>query len=128
MPPAVSNPLASRRSSQDLVKLDHQSGEPGGTVKISVFGLGYVGCVSAACLTAAGQDVFGVDIDTRKVNEVNEGNAPFFEPGLGPLLLQGRQSGTLTATTNEADAIRATEMALVCVGTPSVQRTGEIGL
>jgi GDP-mannose 6-dehydrogenase len=97
-------------------------------MKISVFGLGYVGCVSAACLTADGHEVFGVDVDTRKVNEVNEGNAPFFEPGLGPLLLQGRQRGTLTATTNEADAIRATEMALVCVGTPSVQRTGEIRL
>lgn len=97
-------------------------------MKISVFGLGYVGCVSAACLTADGHKVFGVDVDTRKVDDVNEGNAPFFEPGLGPLLLQGRQRGTLTATTNEADAIRATEMALVCVGTPSVQRTGEIRL
>jgi GDP-mannose 6-dehydrogenase len=97
-------------------------------VKISVFGLGYVGCVSAACLTADGHEVFGVDVDIRKVNEVNEGKAPFYEPGLGPLLLQGRQRGTLIATTNETDAISATEMALVCVGTPSEQRTGEIRL
>lgn len=97
-------------------------------MKVSVFGLGYVGCVSAACLAADGHEVFGVDVDVRKVSEVNQGNAPFFEPGLGPLLLQGRQRGTLTAMTNEADAIRATEMALICVGTPSAQRTGEIRL
>jgi len=96
-------------------------------VKISVFGLGYVGCVSAACLAADGHEVFGVDVDTRKVDAVNEGIAPFHEPGLGSLLLQGRQRGTLTATTKEAEAIAATEMALVCVGTPS-ERTGEIRL
>jgi GDP-mannose 6-dehydrogenase len=96
-------------------------------VKISVFGLGYVGCVSAACLTADGHEVVGVDVDIRKVDAVNEGVAPFYEPGLGPLLLEGKNRGTLMATTNDADAIRATEMALVCVGTPS-ERTGEIRL
>jgi GDP-mannose 6-dehydrogenase len=96
-------------------------------VKISVFGLGYVGCVSAACLAADGHEVFGVDVDNRKVDAVNKGIAPFFEPGLGPLLLQGKQRGTLTATTNEVDAISATDMALICVGTPS-ERTGEIRL
>jgi GDP-mannose 6-dehydrogenase len=96
-------------------------------VNISVFGLGYVGCVSAACLTHDGHQVVGVDIDKRKVDAVNDGDAPLHEPGLGPLLLEGKRRGTLAATTNEAEAIRSTDMALVCVGTPS-ERSGEIRL
>ena len=96
-------------------------------MKISVFGLGYVGCVSAACLAQDGHTVVGVDIDARKVSAVADGHAPFFEPGLEELLREARRCATLTATTNEAEAISATDMALVCVGTPS-ERNGEIKL
>ncbi len=96
-------------------------------MKISVFGLGYVGCVSAACLAQDGHTVVGVDVDARKVSAVADGHAPFFEPGLEELLREARRCATLTATTNEAEAIGTTDMALVCVGTPS-ERTGEIKL
>jgi GDP-mannose 6-dehydrogenase len=96
-------------------------------VKISVFGLGYVGCVSAACLSHDGHQVVGVDIDKRKVDSVNNGEAPLHEPGLEPLLLEGKRRGKLTATTNEAEAIHSTDMAFICVGTPS-ERNGEIRL
>ena len=96
-------------------------------MKISVFGLGYVGCVSAACLAKDGHKVVGVDVDRRKVAEISEGHAPFFEPELETLLGKAREVGNLTATTDEDEAIGATDLALICVGTPS-RRTGEIQL
>ncbi len=96
-------------------------------MNISVFGLGYVGCVSAACLAQDGHTVIGVDIDGRKVSAVAEGRAPFLEPGLERLLEEAKRRATLSATTDEVHAISATDMALICVGTPS-ERTGEIKL
>ncbi|HEY2645437.1 MAG TPA: nucleotide sugar dehydrogenase [Candidatus Acidoferrales bacterium] len=96
-------------------------------MKISVFGLGYVGCVTAACLAHDGHQVVGVDVDARKVKMIEEGHAPFFERGLGDLLAQGRASGLLTATTDELEAIASTDLALICVGTPS-ERNGDIKL
>jgi GDP-mannose 6-dehydrogenase len=96
-------------------------------MKISVFGLGYVGCVSAACLAQDGHEVVGVDVDARKVSAIAAGSAPFFEPGLEELLGKAKNSGKLTATTSEVEAIGKTDMALICVGTPS-ERTGEIKL
>ncbi|MGA7313816.1 MAG: GDP-mannose dehydrogenase, partial [Silvibacterium sp.] len=67
-------------------------------MRISVFGLGYVGCVSAACLAQDGHKVVGVDIDARKVSAIARGRAPFFEPGLEDLLGQASDNGSLTAT------------------------------
>jgi GDP-mannose 6-dehydrogenase len=96
-------------------------------LNISVFGLGYVGCVSAACLAHDGHTVIGVDVDARKVDAVAAGDAPFFEPGLRELILAGKESGMLTATTDEVRAIAATDLALICVGTPS-DRNGNIQL
>jgi GDP-mannose 6-dehydrogenase len=96
-------------------------------MKISVFGLGYVGCVSAACLAQDGHTVVGVDVDPRKVADISEYRAPFFEPELDTLLGKARTFGNLTATTDENDAIGTTDLALICVGTPS-RRTGEIQL
>jgi GDP-mannose 6-dehydrogenase len=97
------------------------------TMNISVFGLGYVGCVSAACLAQDGHTVIGVDVDERKVSSIAEGRAPFFEPGLEKLLGDAKNHGRLSATTNEVTAIRDTDVALICVGTPS-ERSGEIKL
>src|SRR5262249_60820667 len=92
-------------------------------MRVSVFGLGYVGSVTSACLADAGHDVVGVDVNPEKVAIVNAGDAPVVEPGLGELLARMVKGGRLTATTSTADAVRDTDLALVCVGTP----TGEHG-
>jgi len=96
-------------------------------MKVSVFGLGYVGCVSAACLAQDGHEVVGVDVDARKVSAIANGKSPFFEPGLDDLLTAAKERGSLSATSDEVEAIGATDLALICVGTPS-ERTGEIKL
>jgi GDP-mannose 6-dehydrogenase len=96
-------------------------------VKISVFGLGYVGSVSAASFAADGHAVVGVDVNPVKVASVNEGRSPIVEPGLDALLRDTRASGRLRATTDTAEAVHATELSLVCVGTPS-RRNGSLEL
>lgn len=85
-------------------------------MKINIYGLGYVGSVSAACLAADGHDVCGVDIDAEKVARINAGKSPVREPGLEELIARTVASGALRASvTASGDA----EMSLVCVGTPS---------
>src|SRR5204863_180506 len=96
-------------------------------VKVSVFGLGYVGSVSAAALAADGHHVVGVDVNPDKVAAVNTGHSPIVEPGLNELLAQAVAEGRLRATTDTADAVRDTEVSLVCVGTPS-RRNGSLDL
>jgi GDP-mannose 6-dehydrogenase len=87
--------------------------------RISVFGLGYVGCVTAASLARGGHDVVGVDVNPDKVDLVNGGASPLVEPGLGDLLAQVVGEGRLRATTSTEQAVAHSEIALVCVGTPS---------
>lgn len=87
--------------------------------QIAVVGLGYVGCVSAACLPQLGHDVIGVDRDEYKVLAVNQGKAPFCEPGLPEMLAAARASGKLRATTNMAEALLGADVVFLCVGTPS---------
>ncbi|MBV8819530.1 MAG: nucleotide sugar dehydrogenase [Acidobacteriaceae bacterium] len=89
--------------------------------------MGYIGCVTAACLAKLGHRVFGVDRDAHKVDSVNMGRAPFYEPGLEQLVEAAVAAGTLTATTSLDDGLREAEIALVCVGTPS-ERNGNLGL
>jgi len=91
--------------------------------RVAVFGMGYVGCVSAACLAELGHTVCGVDIDSYKVRSVLEGRAPFFEPGLEDMLRANVAAGRLTATTDAGEGVRRADIALVCVGTPS-ERNG----
>ncbi|MFC4001639.1 nucleotide sugar dehydrogenase [Prauserella oleivorans] len=88
-------------------------------MKISVFGLGYVGCVSAACLAGRGHDVIGVDVNPVKVELVNAGKAPVVEERIGELTAEVVRSGALRATTDVAEAIAHSDVSLVCVGTPS---------
>ena len=88
-------------------------------MKISVFGLGYVGCVTAACLAKAGHEVWGVDINRDKVEMINAGRSPIVEEGLDKLIDGERGLGHLQATTDPIEAVLATELSLVCVGTPS---------
>jgi GDP-mannose 6-dehydrogenase len=94
---------------------------------VSVFGLGYVGSVSAAAFAADGHEVTGVDVHQGKVEAINDGRSPIVEPGLDELLREGVAAGRLRATTDTADAVRATELSLICVGTPS-RRNGSLDL
>jgi len=88
-------------------------------MNISVFGLGYVGSVTAGCLTRQGHHVVGVDVSPQKVETLNRGEAPIIEPGLEDLLKQAKQQGLLRATSDAAEAVLATDASFVCVGTPS---------
>ena len=87
-------------------------------MRISIFGLGYVGCVSAARLAEAGHQVIGVDVNPEKVAMVNAGISPIVEPGLEALLAYTVTTGKLRATTSSAEGIAQSDLALICVGTP----------
>lgn len=88
-------------------------------MRVSVFGVGYIGCVTAACLAREGHDVIGVDVDSFKVRSIMEGRSPFFEPGLDELIREMVLERRLRATTNHSDAIHNSDIALICVGTPT---------
>ncbi|GHI40473.1 nucleotide sugar dehydrogenase [Streptomyces violascens] len=88
-------------------------------MKVSIFGLGYVGCVSAACLAGMGHEVIGVDVNRVKVDLVNDGRAPVVEERIGELIAQVVRTGALRATGDVREAIRGSEVSLICVGTPS---------
>jgi GDP-mannose 6-dehydrogenase len=92
-----------------------------------VFGLGYVGSVSAASFAADGHQVVGVDVNADKVAAINAGRSPIVEPGLEDLLARSAAEGRVRATTSTADAIRETEVSLLCVGTPS-RKNGSLDL
>lgn len=88
-------------------------------MKISIFGIGYVGCVSAACLARAGHEVIGVDVNPTKVEIINSGASPIVEPGIGDVIRDVVKEGKLSATTDTPQAVKSTDVSLVCVGTPS---------
>ena len=94
-------------------------------MKIAIFGLGYVGSVSAACLAAAGHDVTGVDVDPHKLALIRSGRSPVSEPGLDDLLTRMLETGKVTVTGETASAVGRSELSLVCVGTPS-RRNGSL--
>ncbi|GAB4429675.1 MAG: nucleotide sugar dehydrogenase [Chloroflexi bacterium OHK40] len=93
-------------------------------MQISIFGLGYVGTVTAACLAARGHRVIGVDVAAGKVELLNKGRSPIVEPGLDALVADVRARELIEATTDVAAAVAATDLALICVGTPSLERGG----
>lgn len=86
---------------------------------VSVFGLGYVGCVQSACLAQMGHTVLAVDINHAKVDCINAGQSPVVEPGLADLISQGVDNGRLRAYTTAALAVQQSDLSLICVGTPS---------
>jgi GDP-mannose 6-dehydrogenase len=96
-------------------------------MRVSVFGLGYVGSVSAAAFAADGHDVVGVDVNPTKVGSLNGGRSPIVEPGLDDLIRSGVEAGRLRATTDTNDAVAVTDLSLLCVGTPS-RRNGSLDL
>src|ERR1700693_2476455 len=95
--------------------------------QIAVVGLGYVGCVTAACLAKLGHKVTGIDKDVHKVENINRRRAPFYEPGLDELLREENTSSRLRVTTSMKEGIEGADVALLCVGTPS-QTNGDISL
>jgi GDP-mannose 6-dehydrogenase len=105
-----------------MVKSDHNE-----SPTIAVFGLGYVGCVTAACLANLGYPVVGIDRDSSKVLAVLSGRSPFYEPGLSELIADAVQKGNLDATESAPDGVAAADIAFVCVGTPS-ERNGNLNL
>jgi GDP-mannose 6-dehydrogenase len=88
-------------------------------MRLSIFGLGYVGSVSAACFAKDGREVVGVDSQQIKVDLINQGKAPIIEAGLSELILEMVTAGRLRATLNAAEAISNSDISMVCVGTPS---------
>jgi GDP-mannose 6-dehydrogenase len=87
--------------------------------RVAVMGLGYVGCVSSACLAAVGHRVIGVDRDTHKIDSVMAGAAPFHEPFLDGVVAETVHAGRLTASSDLRASVAASDIVLVCVGTPS---------
>ena len=97
------------------------------SLSISVFGLGYVGSVSAACWARAGHRVTGVDVNPVKVETLASGRSPILEPGMSELVAEGYQTSRLCATTDGVAAVHNSEISFVCVGTPSL-RNGNLDL
>lgn len=88
-------------------------------MNISIFGLGYVGCVGAACLAKLGHKVIGVDVNENKVRLMNEGKPTIIEEGIAELCQEAHDKGLMSATTVAAEAIAKTEVSFIVVGTPS---------
>lgn len=96
-------------------------------MKVSIFGLGYVGAVSAGCLANEGHHVVGVDPQAAKVDLINAGKSPIIEQGLGDLIADATRSGRLRATADAEAAVHETDISMICVGTPS-QLNGSLDL
>ena len=82
-------------------------------MNISVFGLGYVGCVSLGCLAKIGHNVIGVDVSQTKVDQINSGKATIIEKDIEQIICEQRKAGKLEATTNSKDAVMRTEISIV---------------
>ncbi|MFM2293951.1 MAG: hypothetical protein RLZZ350_364 [Verrucomicrobiota bacterium] len=96
-------------------------------MNISIFGLGYVGAVITGCFARGGHRVIGVDTDANKVALINSGKSPIIEEGLPELIADGVKAGLVSATTDHVAALAATDISMICVGTPS-RSTGELDL
>jgi GDP-mannose 6-dehydrogenase len=96
-------------------------------MKISVFGLGYVGVVSAACFAQQGHQVVGVDVNQQKVDIINNGHSPVIEQEIDEIISSEVKSGNLRATPSATEGILNSEISLICVGTPS-QDNGSLDL
>ncbi|MEZ4415317.1 MAG: nucleotide sugar dehydrogenase [Gemmatimonadota bacterium] len=97
------------------------------STRLSVFGMGYVGCVSAACFAKEGHQVIGVDVNPTKVGIINGGHSPIVEEGIDELVGAMVGAGRLRATDSVTEAIEGSEVSLICVGTPS-NKNGSLDL
>lgn len=96
-------------------------------MRISVFGMGYVGSVTAACLARDGHDVVGVDVNEEKIRMIASGTSPIIEPALAEIVSESVRAGRLRGTTRAQEAMAESDISLVCVGTPSM-RSGRLDL
>lgn len=96
-------------------------------MRVSILGLGYVGAVTAGCLAELGHDIIGADVQQQKVDSLNAGLSPIIEPELSELLHRTQREGRLRATTDAAEAVRASDVSIVCVGTPPLE-SGRLNL
>ncbi len=104
----------------------HLQAQQSSCERVSVFGLGYVGCVTAACLAHLGHRVIGIDKDQLKVQAILNRRAPFYEPGLHDLVGWAVEADRLSATSSTAAAVAGSGICLVCVGTPSEQNGNQV--
>ena len=88
-------------------------------MRISIFGLGYVGCVSLGCLSRNGHDIIGVDLNPVKVDFINQGKPTIVENEIADIISEQFQQGKISATADGIDAVRKTDVSFICVGTPS---------
>lgn len=88
-------------------------------MNISIFGLGYVGCVSLGCLARDGHRVVGVDVNNQKIDFINSGKSPIVEQGMDEAISEQHKRGSISATSNGVDAVKSTDVSFVCVGTPA---------
>ena len=88
-------------------------------MKVAIFGLGYVGCTAAGCIAKQGHEVVGIDVSPVKIEAINSGRSPAFEPGLDELITKAVNEGMLKATDTVGDELDDCDVAIVCVGTPS---------
>lgn len=88
-------------------------------MKISIFGLGYVGCVGIGCLASQGHKMIGVDVSDVKVNLINSGKPTIVEKDIEELIAKGYAEGRISATKNYKDAVNNSDISFICVGTPS---------
>lgn len=96
-------------------------------MNISVFGLGYVGCVSVGCFAQSGHKVIGVDVSQQKVNLINQGKPTIIEKDIKSIIHNEFKAGNISATSDYAEAVMKTDISLICVGTPS-SREGHLNL
>src|SRR5688572_27544566 len=87
-------------------------------MKITVIGTGYVGLVTGACLADAGNQIFCLDLNEKKIKQLNEGHIPIFEPGLEPIVRRNRDAGRLKFSTDIEASVAHGELQLIAVGTP----------
>ena len=95
--------------------------------RVSIFGLGYVGSVTAACLASKGHSVIGIDLSTLKVEQRNSGHSPIVEAGMKDLVANAHSQGLLRAASDSTEAVLQSSISFLCVGTPRL-RTGRLEL
>ena len=97
-------------------------------MKLCMIGTGYVGLVSGTCFADSGNNVICADIDKKKIDFLNSGKVPIYEPGLSEMIAQNVNNKRLSFSTNIEESIKKSDIIFICVGTPSDKKTGEANL